>query len=104
MKNMTPEEQSIYLERVLVKLIITMQVQLELFDELQLTKAYRHNMKRSINMLSNDLEKYLKEMYGYMDMDTEKEESFLAIKRGIEMLLQKTVDELYDDGFQPIKE
>ena len=57
MKNMTPEEQSIYLERVLVKLIVTMQVQLELFDELQLTKAYRHNIKRSINMLSNDLEK-----------------------------------------------
>lgn len=101
---MTPEEQSIYLERLLVKLIITMQVQLELFDELQLTKAYRHNMKRSINMLSNDLEKYLREMYGYMDMDTEKEESFLSIKRGIEMLLQKTVDGLYDDGFKPINE
>ena len=39
-----------------------------------------------------------------MNMDTEKEESFLAIKRGVETLLQKTVDELYDDGFQPIKE
>jgi hypothetical protein len=101
---MTKEEQSIYLERVLVKLIITMQVQLELFDELQLTKAYRHNIKKSTNMLSKDLEEYLREMYGYMKMDKEKEESFLAIKRGVEMMLKRTVDELYDDGFEPINE
>lgn len=101
---MTKEEQSIYLERVLVKLIITMQVQLELFDELQLTKAYRHNIKKSINMLSKDFENYLSEMYGYMSMDKEKEESFLAIKRGVELILNRTADELYDDGFEPINE
>jgi hypothetical protein len=37
-------------------------------------------------------------------MDQEKEESFLAIKRGVEMMLKRTVDELYDDGFEPINE
>jgi hypothetical protein len=37
-------------------------------------------------------------------MDKEKEESFLSIKRGVEMILKRTVDGLYDDGFEPINE
>ena len=90
------------LELKLVKLIILMQAQLELFDELQGTNAYRHNIKRSINLLSKDLEEFLSKMYVHIDMDHEKEETFLCVKRGVEQLLESSVNELFDAGYKPM--
>lgn len=90
------------LELKLVKLIILMQAQLELFDELQGTNAYRHNIKRSINLLSKDLEEFLSKMYVHLDMDREKEETFLCVKRGAEQLLEASVNELFDAGYKPM--
>jgi hypothetical protein len=46
-------------ELKLVKLLIVMQVQLELLDELQTTPMYRHNIKRAVNNLVKDLEAQL---------------------------------------------
>lgn len=92
------------LEYKLVKLIILMQAQLELFDDLQGTTAYKHNIKRSINMLSKELESYLSKMYVHIDMDKEKEETFLCITRGVEKLLKAHIDYLFDSGYKPINE
>lgn len=90
------------LELKLVKLVALMQVQLELFDALQGTSAYRHNIKKGINMLSKDLEAYLSNMYKHLDMDQQKEESYMAIQRGLETLLNTSVEEAFDLGYQPL--
>jgi hypothetical protein len=47
-------------ELKLVKLLIVMQVHLELLDELQTTPMYRHNIKRAVNNLVKDLEHNLR--------------------------------------------
>ena len=92
------------LELKLVKLVALMQVQLELFDALQGTSAYRHNIKKGINMLSKDIEAYLSNMYKQLDLDREKEESYMAIQRGVEMLLNTSVEEAFDLGYQPLND
>lgn len=91
------------LEYKLVKLIVLMQTQLELFDALQGTTAYKHNIKRSINMLSKDLEAYLSKMYVHLEMDREKEESFICITRGVEQILNTSVQELFEAGYKPLQ-
>ena len=57
------------IELKLVKLLIIMQVQLELLDELQTTPMYRHNIKRAVNNLVKDLEAQLEVLYKNMKTD-----------------------------------
>jgi hypothetical protein len=88
-------------ELKLVKLLIVMQVHLELLDELQTTPIYRHNIKRSVNNLSKDLELQLNMLYKNMKTDNDVEEAYNAIKHGVDLLLSADTDTLYNIGYRP---
>jgi hypothetical protein len=90
------------IELKLVKLLIIMQVQLELLDELQATPLYRHNIKRAVNNLIKDLEAQLDVLYKNMKTDNDIEVAYNAIKRGVEVLLAADTDTLYNIGYRPI--
>jgi hypothetical protein len=77
-------------ELKLVKLLIVMQVHLELLDELQTTPIYRHNIKRSVNNLSKDLELQLNMLYKNMKTDNDVEEAYNAVKHGVDVYLPLT--------------
>ena len=89
-------------ELKLVKLLIVMQVQLELLDELQTTPMYRHNIKRAVNNLVKDLEAQLEVLYKNMKTDNNIESAYNAIKHGVEVLLAADTDTLYNIGYRPI--
>jgi hypothetical protein len=93
-------------ELKLVKLLIVMQVHLELLDELQTTPIYRHNIKRSVNNLSKDLELQLNMLYKNMKTDNDVEEAYNAVKHGVDLLLSDLyniadTDTLYNIGYRP---
>ena len=88
-------------ELKLVKLLIVMQVHLELLDELQTTPIYRHNIKRSVNNLSKDLELQLNMLYKNMKTDNDVEEAYNAVKHGVDLLLSADTDTLYNIGYRP---
>ena len=88
-------------ELKLVKLLIVMQVHLELLDELQTTPIYRHNIKRSVNNLSKDLELQLNMLYKNMKTDNDVEEAYNAVKHGVDVLLAADTDTLYNIGYRP---
>lgn len=88
-------------ELKLVKLLIVMQVHLELLDELQTTPLYRHNIKRSVNNLSKDLELQLNMLYKNMKTDNDVEEAYNAVKHGVDLLLSADTDTLYNIGYRP---
>ena len=90
------------LEFKLVKLLIVMQVQLELFDEVKETSLYRHDTKKAINNLVKDLEHQLNLFYKHMDNTEGAEEAYSAIKNGIEILLSADTETLYNIGYRPI--
>ena len=75
------------IEIKLVKLMIVMQVHLELLDEVKETPLYRHNTKKAINNLAKDLENQLNLFYKHMDNIEGAEEAYSSIKNGIEILL-----------------
>jgi len=88
-------------ELKLVKLLIVMQVQLELLDELQTTPMYRHNIKRAVNNLVKDLEAQLEVLYKNMKTDNDVEEAYNAVKHGVDLLLSADTDTLYNIGYRP---
>ena len=88
-------------ELKLVKLLIVMQVHLELLYELQTTPIYRHNIKRSVNNLSKDLELQLNMLYKNMKTDNDVEEAYNAVKHGVDILLAADTDTLYNIGYRP---
>jgi hypothetical protein len=90
------------IELKLVKLLIIMQVQLELLDELHTTPLYRHNIKRAVNNLTKDLESQLEMLYKNMKTDSDIEAAYNAIKHGVEVLLAADTDTLYNIGYRPI--
>jgi hypothetical protein len=91
-------------ELKLVKLLIVMQVQLELLDDLQTTPIYRHNIKRAVNNLIKDLEAQLDTLYKNMKTDNNIEGAYNAIKNGVEVLLSADTDTLYNIGYRPINQ
>jgi hypothetical protein len=91
-------------ELKLVKLLIVMQVQLELLDDLQTTPIYRHNIKRAVNNLIKDLEVQLDTLYKNMKTDNNIEGAYNAIKNGVEVLLSADTDTLYNIGYRPINQ
>jgi len=91
-------------ELKLVKLLIVMQVQLELLDDLQTTSIYRHNIKRAVNNLIKDLEVQLDTLYKNMKTDSNIEGAYNAIKNGVEVLLAADTDTLYNIGYRPINQ
>jgi hypothetical protein len=88
-------------ELKLVKLLIIMQVHLELLDELQTTPLYRHNIKRAVNNLIKDLEAQLHILYKNMKTDNSIEDAYNAVKHGVEVLLAADTDTLYNIGYRP---
>ena len=92
------------IELKLVKLLIIMQVQLELLDDLQTTPIYRHNIKRAVNNLIKDLEAQLDTLYKNMKTDNNIEGAYNAIKNGVEVLLAADTDTLYNIGYRPINQ
>ena len=92
------------IELKLVKLLIIMQVQLELLDDLQTTPIYRHNIKRAVNNLIKDLEAQLDTLYKNMKTDNNIEDAYNAIKNGVEVLLAADTDTLYNIGYRPINQ
>ena len=87
-------------ELKLVKLLIVMQVHLEMLDELQTTPIYRHNIKRSVNNLVKDLELQLNGIYKTMKTDNDVEEAYNAVKNGVNMLLSADTETLYNIGYR----
>jgi hypothetical protein len=92
------------IELKLVKLLIIMQVQLELLDDLQTTPMYRHNIKRAVNNLIKDLEAQLDTLYKNMKTDNNIEGAYNSIKNGVEVLLAADTDTLYNIGYRPINQ
>jgi hypothetical protein len=92
------------IELKLVKLLIIMQVQLELLDDLQTTPIYRHNIKRAVNNLIKDLEAQLDTLYKNMKTDNNIEGAYNSIKNGVEVLLAADTDTLYNIGYRPINQ
>jgi len=88
-------------EYTLVKLIVCLQTLVELFDELQGTAAYKHNLKRQINLLAQQVESELSKIYSFID-DNEKEETFMSIQRAITKIVESPVEELFEEGFKKI--
>ena len=92
------------IELKLVKLLIIMQVQLELLDDLQTTPMYRHNIKRAVNNLIKDLEAQLDTLYKNMKTDNNIEGAYNSIQNGVEVLLAADTDTLYNIGYRPINQ
>jgi hypothetical protein len=92
------------IELKLVKLLIIMQVQLELLDDLQTTPMYRHNIKRAVNNLIKDFEAQLDTLYKNMKTDNNIEGAYNSIKNGVEVLLAADTDTLYNIGYRPINQ
>lgn len=99
-RNTAMKDMSIELK--LVKLMIVMQVHLELLDEVKETPLYRHNTKKAINNLAKDLENQLNLFYKHMDNIEGAEEAYSSIKNGIEILLAADTDTLYNIGYRPL--
>jgi|TARA_R110000822_G_scaffold75560_3_gene181769 signal recognition particle GTPase len=91
------------LEFLLIKLVVAMQTTIELFDEFKETKIYRHDLKMGTNNLCRKFEDKLKDIYKHIEDDEEKEETFMAIQRSINKILDSTLQELYEEGYEPIK-
>jgi len=96
------KEKDTKLEFILVKLVVCMQTTLELFDEFKGTKIYRHDIKSGINNISQKLEGHLTNIYKHIDDNEEKEETFMAIQRAINRIVETPLQELYESGFEPI--
>jgi hypothetical protein len=82
------------LSRIATKLVILQQCSLELLDELKNTALYRHDIKFAINNLERKLEEYLNGPLNTLD-DSEREETFMGIQRGVHKLLSNTLEEIY---------
>jgi hypothetical protein len=88
-------------EHTLVKLVATLQLTLELIDDLQGTTAYKHNLKRQAKLFNDEVEKELNLIYRHLDSD-EKEETFMSIQRGIQTVISSSMEELYIKGHRSI--
>jgi len=83
-----------------VKLLVCLQASLELFDELEGTKYYRHDLKRTVNASKAKIESALRSTYSFVDSD-EKEETFRSIDRAVHEILDSSLEELFAKGYEP---
>lgn len=77
-----------------------MQAGLELMDDLEGTSLYRHEVKAVLRNTSKVLTKKLDGAYKFID-DEEKEETFRSIDRAIHLILDNSVQVLFDEGYVP---
>jgi len=87
----TPTE----LELSFTKLLVLMQIQLELMDDFRGSKLYSRDIKFYMKKLEESMEKYLQVPYKSIDEDSENEESFMALMKGVNIILGATLEDIY---------
>jgi hypothetical protein len=87
----TPTE----LELSFTKLLVLMQIQLELMDDFKGSKLYSRDIKFYMKKLEESMEKYLQVPYKSIDEDSENEESFMALMKGVNIILNATLEDIY---------
>lgn len=87
----TPTE----LELSFTKLLVLMQIQLELMDDFKGSKLYSRDIKFYMKKLEESMEKYLQVPYKSIDEDSENEESFMALMKGVNNILDATLEDIY---------
>lgn len=83
------------LELSLTKLLVLMQIQLELMDDFKGSKLYSRDIKFHMKKLEEAMEKYVKIPYKSIDEDSESEESFMALMKGANNILDATLEDIY---------
>jgi fructose-specific phosphotransferase system component IIB len=83
------------LELIFTKIIVLMQVQLELMDEFKGSKLYSRDIKFHMKKLEECMEKYLNVPFKSIDEDGENEESFMALMRGVNNIINATMEDIY---------
>ena len=87
----TPTE----LELSFTKLLVLMQIQLEIMDDFKGSKLYSRDIKFYMKKLEESMEKYLQVPYKSIDEDSENEESFMALMKGVNIILNATLEDIY---------
>jgi hypothetical protein len=72
-----------------------MQIQLELMDDFKGSKLYSRDIKFYMKKLEESMEKYLQVPYKSIDEDSENEESFMALMKGVNIILGATLEDIY---------
>lgn len=81
--------------REVMKLMIVLQASLEQMDEIKdIPHLYRHDIKKSVNILERKLEAYLKPLLE--TIPNEQEGIFMQIQRGVEQILESTLEEIHN--------
>ena len=85
------------LHKLLVKFVCFSQVIVEIIDDLKDTHIYRQDIKFQLNNISTKLENILNNSHQYVN-DKEDEKTYMNVERGVRILLNETIESLYDKG------
>lgn len=81
--------------RSLVLAFTHTQVQLEIMDDIKMTKFYKHSMKKNLNALERDLESIIRGEVAEAYVQDEKQ--FRMLAKHIEYIAQWIADSSFDD-------
>jgi hypothetical protein len=98
---MTKEEKLFEAQRTFVKLVVCLQASLELFDDLEGTNFYRHDIKRSVNATKRIIEKSIDGTHRHINTH-EKEETYISIERAVHEIIESSVEDLFCKGYKPL--
>lgn|SRR6056300_479576 len=101
MQPRTKEEQ-VELHKKALKLMASLQLSLELMDDLKYTTVYKHKIRNQINQLEKSLEKFLFDPLKSINT-LEKEETFVSIQNSISIILEARVEDLFDSAEVKLK-
>lgn len=79
-----------------VKLTLLMQAALELMDEMRGLKMYRHDIKKTMNILEKKIERHIREALS--EMGKNDEFVMMQIQRGIDAILEKSLEEIHNEN------
>lgn len=79
-----------------VKLTLLMQASLELMDDMRGLKMYRHDIKSTMNTLEKKIERHINK--ALLEMGKNDEFIMMQIQRGIDQILDKTLEEIHNEG------
>tara|TARA_R100001510_G_C7656088_1_gene215713 strand:+ start:3718 stop:4014 length:297 start_codon:yes stop_codon:yes gene_type:complete len=86
--------------RDVLKLIILLQASLEQMDEIKtIPHLYRHDMKKSVNILEKKLEYWLRPLLED-SIPKDQEEIFMQIQRGVDKILDNTLEDIHNIKFK----
>lgn len=78
-----------------VKLTLLMQASLELMDEMRGLKMYRHDIKKTMNILDKKIERHIREALS--EMGKNDEFIMMQIQRGIDTILNTTLEDIHNE-------